>query len=102
MSATPSSALHVVRNPEDGLAGFAVTGTGNSIAYLQRLAVDPRWHGQGIGRSLVRTASRWAKQAGARSIMLNTQTDNAPAIGLYEDEGFEILDEILAVMRRAA
>lgn len=102
MEATPSSVLHVVRSPDDGLAGFAVTGSGNTIAYLQRLAVDPDWQGGGIGRSLVRTAARWAKKRGARGLMLNTQADNAPAIGLYESEGFVLLEEPLAVLSRAA
>jgi GNAT superfamily N-acetyltransferase len=102
MAATPRSALHVVRSVEGGLAGFAVTGTGHSVAYLQRLAVDPRWQGQGIGRSLIRTSARWAKRAEARSIMLNTQTENTGAIGLYEAEGFELLTEPLAVLQRAA
>lgn len=101
-AATPTSVLHVVRSPDEGLAGFAVTGAGQTIAYLQRLAVDPRWQGRGIGRSLVRTAARWAMRSGARAIMLNTQSDNEGAIGLYEAEGFHVLDEPLAVLRRAA
>jgi len=102
MAATPTSILHVARNAEGGLAGFAVTGAGQTIAYLQRLAVDPRWQGQGIGRSLVRTSARWAKRAGARALMLNTQADNVPAIALYESEGFQLLEEPLAVLRRAS
>ncbi len=101
-AATPASVLHVVRSAEGGLAGFAVTGAGQTIAYLQRLAVDPQWQGGGIGRSLVRTAARWAMRCGASTIMLNTQSDNRGAIGLYESEGFHVLDEPLAVLRRAA
>ncbi len=102
MAATRSSILHIVRSPEEGLAGFAVTGAGQTIAYLQRLAVDPRWQGRGIGRSLVRTAARWAKRSGVGALMLNTQSDNEGAIGLYESEGFHVLNEPLAVLRRAA
>ncbi len=102
MAATSSSVLHIVRNSEGGLAGFAVTGVGQTIAYLQRLAVDPKWQGQGIGRSLVRTSGRWAKKSGAGSIMLNTQVDNVSAIGLYETEGFQLLEEPLAVLSRAS
>ncbi len=102
MAATSSSVLHVVRNPEGGLAGFAVTGAGQTISYLQRLAVDPRWQSQGIGRSLVRTSARWAKKAGTRALMLNTPADNEAAIGLYETEGFQLLEEPLAVLSRAA
>jgi ribosomal protein S18 acetylase RimI-like enzyme len=102
MEATASSIIHVVRSAEGGLAGFAVTGAGNTISYLQRLAVDPRWQGQGIGRSLVRASARWAKRAGSRALMLNTQTDNEGAIGLYRTEGFELLSDPLAVLSSAA
>lgn len=102
MAATPTSVLHVVRSPDDGLAGFAVTGAGHAVGYLQRVAVDPRWQGKGIGRSLVRTSGRWAKKSGVSALMLNTQSDNSAAIGLYESEGFRIMDEPLAVLRRAS
>jgi ribosomal protein S18 acetylase RimI-like enzyme len=53
-----------------------------------------------MGRSLIRAAARTARSAGSRSLMLNTQTDNAVAIALYESEGFVTLPEPLAVLRR--
>ena len=102
MEATERSVLQVVRSSEGGLAGFAVTGAAQTISYLQRVAVDPRWQGQGIGRSLVRASARWAKQSGSRALMLNTQTDNESAIGLYESEGFSLLEEPLAVLSTAS
>jgi len=101
MAATPRSVFQVVRHPSGGLAGFAVSGAGTTIAYLQRLAVDPESQGSGIGRSLVRSSARWAKREGAHALILNTQLDNAPAIGLYHSEGFAVLDEPLAVLKRA-
>jgi ribosomal protein S18 acetylase RimI-like enzyme len=99
MAATPRAVLHVVRNAGGGLAGFAVSGAGTSIAYLQRLAVDPRSQGRGIGRSLVRSSARWAKRMGSRVLMLNTQIDNDGAIALYESEGFVALKDPLAVLK---
>lgn len=102
LSATPRSIIHVVGADESRLAGFSVTGVGSTIAYLQRVAVDPAWQGRGIGRSLIRTAARWAKKEGAHALMLNTQVDNEGAIGLYESEGFEQLREPLAVLHCAA
>jgi ribosomal protein S18 acetylase RimI-like enzyme len=99
MSSTRNSVIHVVRKAGGGLAGFAVTGVGVTIAYLQRLAVDPANQGRGIGSSLVRSSAKWAAREGARSLMLNTQLDNEPAIRLYESEGFEILSEPLAVLK---
>ncbi|HEX5631007.1 MAG TPA: GNAT family N-acetyltransferase [Acidimicrobiia bacterium] len=98
MAATPLSVLLVVGAPGGGLAGFAVTGAGSTLAYLQRVAVDPRFQATGIGRSLVRASARWAQKAGATSIMLNTQTGNEPALRLYESEGYDTLEEPLEVL----
>lgn len=101
MTSTDRTVLQVVGAPDGGLAGYAVTGVGSTIAYLQRVAVDPRFRGTGIGRSLVRASARWAARAGASSIMLNTQVENVPAIRLYESEGFDTMDEPLEVLVRA-
>lgn len=98
LQSTPKSVLHIVRRPDGHLAGFAITGLGTTIAYLQRVAVEPDWQGQGLGRSLVRTSAWWAKRNGARTLMLNTQVENTGAIGLYESEGFVTLPEPLAVL----
>ncbi|MBU1226404.1 MAG: GNAT family N-acetyltransferase [Actinobacteria bacterium] len=99
LSSTRNSVIHVVRKAGGGLAGFAVTGVGVTIAYLQRLAVDPAAQRRGIGRSLVRSSARWASREGARSLLLNTQLENEPAIRLYESEGFRVLSEPLAVLK---
>lgn len=98
IAATPRSIFHVVRNEYGGLCGYSVSGVGSSVAYLQRVAVDPRAQGKGIGRSLVRTAALWARKEGARAIMLNTPAGNLPATCLYESEGFVTLPEPLAVL----
>jgi ribosomal protein S18 acetylase RimI-like enzyme len=100
MESTPRAVIHVVRRPEGRLAGFAVTGMGQVIGYLQRVAVDPAWQRRGIGRSLVRTSARWARRNGARAIVLNTQAENRAALSLYEEEGYEVLGDELAVLRR--
>lgn len=98
IAATPRSVLQVVNAGDGGAAGYAVTGIGSTLAYLQRVAVDPRFQGHGIGRALVRAAARWAKRAGGTSIMLNTQVENESAIRLYESEGYDTLDESLEVL----
>ena len=78
--------------------GCTFAGFGSAIAYLQRVAVDPQWQGQGMGRSLVRVVTRKARESGAKVLLLNTQLDNHSAIGLYEDEGFVKLPEPLSLL----
>ena len=97
--ATSSSSVLVIRDGEAGITGYAVTGYGHAISYLQRVAVDPQWQGHGMGRSLVRASARSARRSGSRALLLNTQFDNEPAITLYETEGFVQLPESLAVLK---
>ena len=97
--ATSSSSVFAIRDGDAGITGYAVVGYGSAISYLQRVAVDPDWQGQGMGRSLIRAAARSAQRRGSRAMLLNTQFDNQPAITLYESEGYRTLPETLAVLR---
>jgi ribosomal protein S18 acetylase RimI-like enzyme len=97
--ATVSAGVFVIRDGHEGITGYAVVGYGHAISYLQRVAVHPRWQGEGMGRSLVRAAARSAQRHGSKAMLLNTQFDNDPAIGLYESEGYVQLPETLAVLR---
>jgi GNAT superfamily N-acetyltransferase len=96
LSATVRSRLLVV--DRDGVDGFAIVGVTGSAGYLQRIAVLPAAAGSGSGRSLVRASMLWARLAGARQMLLNTQPDNERAAGLYRSEGFVELPERLTVL----
>ena len=97
--ATSSASVFVIRDGASGITGYAVVGYGHAISYLQRVAVDPRWQGEGMGRSLIRAAARSAQRQGSKAMLLNTQHDNAPAMRLYESEGYVTLPESLAVLK---
>ena len=99
LEATGNSDTLIIRDADGGPAGFAIVGYGSAVAYLQRVAVHPTWQGQGMGRSLVRASARRARKNGAKIMLLNTQFDNEPAIGLYKEEGFALLPEPLSLLR---
>lgn len=100
IDATTNNIILTIAGPEGPPVAYAVVGLGQAISYLQRLAVHPDWQGRGMGRSLVRVATRAARTAGTRAMVLNTQQDNTAAIALYESEGFAVQPEPLAVLRR--
>jgi ribosomal protein S18 acetylase RimI-like enzyme len=102
VQATGRRAIHLVRRPGGGLAGYAITGLAGPLAYLQRVAVDPAWQGRGLGRSLVRSSAAWGEHAGASALLLNTPEGNASAAALYASEGFRTVSRDLAVLRRTA
>ena len=52
------------------------------------LAVDPDYHGQGIGRQLLNTAAEQAQGRGYRRLSLHVAATNARALRLYQGVGF--------------
>ena len=69
----------------DGYAGLALLG---SEAEVHNIAVRPAAQGAGIGRKLLR---QLLAVAGERRVLLEVRTDNAPAIALYQSEGFSVV-----------
>ncbi len=100
MSATPRSVLLLVDDEAGELMAFAIVGTALHTSYLQRIAVDPARQRTGVGRRLLRRSMAWAKGAGARTMLLNTQMDNHAAANLYRTEGFVTLPSGLTLYRR--
>ena len=65
-----------------GYAGLAV---GPDDASVQTIGVAPEAQRRGVGRALLRDLLR---AAGPLPVLLEVRCDNAPAIALYESEGF--------------
>ncbi|MCP3913220.1 MAG: GNAT family N-acetyltransferase [Actinomycetia bacterium] len=79
-------------------SGYAITGRADRRGYLQRLAVDPRAHGHGLGAALVVDSLRWLKRHHATDVTVNTQASNEHAYALYQRLGFEPLAHGLMVL----
>ncbi len=78
--------------PKIELIGFSIVewpaGPSKSIAYIQTLEVHPALRGRGIGAELLVRAEKSARSAGALSIALHVDVENAAAIHLYESRGY--------------
>ena len=78
---------------EDGqMGGFAIAewtrGVSGSIGYIQTIEVAPDRRKQGIGRELLRRVEDSARAASVQAIWLHVHAENAPAIRLYESNGY--------------
>ncbi len=98
IDATPHRRVRI--SSHKPLAGYAVTGFGSGMAYLQRLAVDPASQGSGLGSSLVVDALEWAHRRRAARCFVNTQMTNVRALALYHRLGFVGESDRLRVLRR--
>lgn len=62
----------------------------NNTFTITDLYVQSEYKGQGIGRRLIDLAINRAKEQGARSVVVETQTSNYPAIQFYLKNDFTI------------
>ncbi|MGN7477702.1 GNAT family N-acetyltransferase [Solibacillus silvestris] len=63
----------------------------NNTLLIHDLYVDERFKKMGIGRTLIEAAKKRAAELGVRSITLETQTANYPAVQFYLKNGFELI-----------
>ena len=86
--------------PSGTVVGYCITGRSRSQGFLQRLAVDPRIAGRGIGSALVVDCLHWLQRRRARSCIVNTQEANERAVALYRRHGFTMAQSGLFVLTR--
>jgi GNAT superfamily N-acetyltransferase len=76
---------------DNELAGqIRILKSWNAYAYVDDIAVEPNYRGQGVGRALMKRAIEWAKANGFPGIMLETQNNNVAGCCLYASCGFEL------------
>jgi ribosomal-protein-alanine N-acetyltransferase len=87
----PDSATWIAE--EDQMTGFAIVEwagqADDRYAYVQTLEVSPEHRRRGIARELLMRLEESARTAGAAAIWLHVDTENAPAIRLYQEHGYE-------------
>ncbi|MCM1011390.1 mycothiol synthase [Brevibacterium sp. XM4083] len=66
------------------------TDSGDRLGEVFVVGVDPGVHAKGVGRALTVEGMRRMVAAGATAIELYVESDNAPALGLYERLGFHV------------
>lgn len=84
-AATPT---YIACDAKRRIAGFALLRLAADEAELLTIAVDPKWRGKRIGNALLNAAFEDLRMTPARRVFLEVDEQNAPAIKLYERQGF--------------
>jgi len=71
------------------LVGYLILARRNDFGHINRIAVHPRWQGQGYGAELLTYAIGDLARHGARRVGLNTQSNNTRSQRLYERFAFQ-------------
>ena len=100
INATSRSRIFLSRR-DDVLQGFVLVGLTGRTGYIQRLAVHPEVRRSGVASRLVARSLMWAQRRGVTDTVVNTETTNHAARGLYDAFGFTTMPYGLSVMERA-
>ena len=87
------------------LVGFAllrskIGAMNKKIGEIELIAVEPKYHGRGIGKALVAAAIQYYRGE-ASGIQVGTQAKNLQAVGLYTRMGFSIVQSELSFHRHS-
>lgn len=82
----------IAENDDDDIMGYLIYQIVFEVAEVLRIATDPDFQKQGVGKGLLDEFDKLCKDKGAERILLEVRADNAPAIRLYERQGFYQID----------
>lgn len=86
--------LVVAEDGQGQLIGYTLATVSRGAATLGRLGVAPAARRSGLGRALVSEVALWADAAGAETISLCTQEENAAARRLYAATGLAEVSDV--------
>jgi ribosomal-protein-alanine N-acetyltransferase len=99
--ASPSTLAAAALDPLDGrLRGFILSRLAADEAEILTIAVEAASQGKGVGRALLSENLRQAANAGAKTMFLEVDKMNAPAMALYQRLGFVKVGERPGYYRR--
>lgn len=83
------SEIYVLEQDNKIIAEYALLPLNKEEVEIKNIAVNPKFQGQGIGKSLLRDAATRAKSRGFRRIIIGTG-DVSKLLRFYHKEGFEV------------
>lgn len=70
------------------IIGYQISTKNPFGVHLARLAVNPAYQGRGLGYAIVQDLLRHTRHQGIQRVSVNTQSDNAASLALYQKIGF--------------
>ncbi|WPP50702.1 GNAT family N-acetyltransferase [Catalinimonas niigatensis] len=83
--------IYVLEKNSRIIAVYVLQHINQKNAEIKNIAVDESAQGQGIGKSLLRDATKRAKDKGYQHLLIGTANGAIKQLYLYQKEGFEMV-----------
>ncbi len=87
-----SSTTTYVWEEEKNVCGFAVVQLIGDEVYLQNIMVAPSFRRRGVAEKMLQKVMMWAKDQGAKELLLDVESTNEAAVALYKKLGMSLLE----------
>lgn len=78
----------VISEREDNIAGYILFSFNGDSSVIELIAVEEKYQGLGVGRSLLNTMESFVIEQGIKKIKVGTQLNNISAVQFYYAMGF--------------
>lgn len=85
---------------EINLRNFAEGSRQAEVPYVEAWFVKPAFQGQGVGKSLMREAEKWALTRGYTELASDTEMSNQKSIAAHRALGFREVDRIVCFLKK--
>lgn len=79
----------VISEIEGNIAGYILFSFNKDISVIELIAVDERYQGQRVGKTMIDTLEYYVIDKGNNKIKVGTQVDNVAAVQFYSAMGFK-------------
>lgn len=95
-----SNVIFLVAESAGQVVGTVLATHDGRKGWINRLAVDPAFRGQGLGQLLVKEAEKELEKEGIMMFAALIEEDNLPSLNLFEKLGYEYHPEIKYFTRK--
>ena len=92
----------LVAELEGEVVGFAIAYKNRDRAYIDYLAVDPRYRGLGVGSTLLKSLEELLAVEGVREVSLSVKSGNLPALQFYIRNGYAVRNVVLVLSAKTS
>ncbi len=92
---TPNAITRQIRNDQDVMAAFIIALIEkDGVGHITAIGVDPEWRRHGLARILLTDIEELLHRRGISTIRLEVRVENSPAINLYEELGYVVVQRL--------